>query len=280
MEESTSLSAGTTAGHHLDTSHAGTSPDRQGAASNQRTAWPLASVILGLALLASLVAFWLMRSLREMPREAFRQGREALKELRSVAEAFRTGTVSTSFSSYATEVSGGTRLQFATLRQMEVFERRDSAAVLWGQFALPDVVVEARAPVEYTYYLDLEKPWTFRLQGNEVLVSVPAIEFNAPAVDASALRFQVREGSVFRDEELVRQKLQEALTGLVKMKAHQNVGLVREVGRRKTEQFVESWLAQRFDTEGGRLRARVTFANEPGAPAAPVAPAAVATPRP
>ena len=47
---------------------------------------------------------------------------------------------------------------------MEVFERTDSATVFWGQLALPDVVVRARAPFEYTYYLDLNKTWELTLK--------------------------------------------------------------------------------------------------------------------
>jgi len=36
---------------------------------------------------------------------------------------------------------------------------------LQGALALPDVVVEARAPVAYTYFLDLDMEWRFRLEG-------------------------------------------------------------------------------------------------------------------
>ena len=129
-----------------------------------------------------------------------------------MAAAFRTGTVTTTFRSYATEVTGTNRLQFAEVRQMEVFERRDEAAVLWGTLALPDVVVEARAPVEYTYYLDLDKEWTFRLEGKDVHVVAPPVEFNRPSVDVSALRYEVREGSLLRDEEIALDKLRSELS--------------------------------------------------------------------
>jgi hypothetical protein len=222
--------------------------------------------VLGLALILTLGVVYALRRATSLPAEIVEQGRGVLRDLKSVAEGFRTGTVTTSFASHATEVSGSTFLQFATLRQVEVFQRKDSTTLLWGQFSLPDVVVEARAPVEYTYYLDLNKPWNLRLEGDTILVSAPAIEFNTPALDASALRFEVREGSVFRDEAAVTEQLRRGLSSLAKLRARQHVVLVRETGRRRTEQFVETWLGRTF-SDGSKHRAKVTFADEvPSAP--------------
>jgi len=231
--------------------------------------WAIASaVVLAVALVVG-GGLFVFHSVRSLPGEVVEGGRRALSDLREVAAAFRTGTVTTVFHGYATEVSGTTRLQFAELRQEERFERRDSEAVLWGTLALPDVVVEARAPVTYTYYLDLDKEWRFRLEGRDVLVAVPPVEWNRPAVDASALRFEVREGSVLRDEQVVLDRLRSELTPLLERRARDHVPLVREAGRRKVEAFVETWLVQRF-ADGRDYRARVVFGDEPGA----------ATPRP
>ena len=110
-------------------------------------------------------AVYVFYSVRSLPADVLEGSRRALRDLREVAAAFRAGTVTTTFRGYATEVSGTSRLQFAELRQEESFERRDSEAVLWGALVLPDVVVEARAPVTYTYFLDLDKEWRFRLEG-------------------------------------------------------------------------------------------------------------------
>lgn len=204
---------------------------------------------------------YVFRSARSLPAELAESGRAALRDLGEVAAAFRTGSVTTTFRSYATEVAGTTRLQFAELREEESFERRDREAVLWGALALPDVVVEARAPVTYTYFLDLEKEWRFRLEGRDVLVVVPPVEWNRPAVDVSALRFTVREGSVFRDEQVALDRLRSELTPLLERRARQQVPLVREAGRRKVEAFVETWLVQGF-ADGRDYRARVVFADE------------------
>ena len=234
--------------------------------------WPWALAAAAVAIVAILTGgvLYVFRSARSLPAELAEGGRQALRDLREVAAAFRTGTVTTTFRSYATEVSGTTRLQFAELRQEELFERRDSEAALWGALVLPDVVVETRAPVTYTYFLDLDKEWRFRVEGRDVFVVVPGVEWNRPSVDVSALRFTVREGSVFRDEQVALDRLRAELTPLLERRAREHVPLVRETGRRKVEAFVETWLMQRF-ADGRDYRARVVFGDEPGA--APRAPA-------
>ena len=226
--------------------------------------WALALAVVATVAIVVAGAVYVFHSVRSLPADVLEGGRQALRDLREVAAAFRAGTVTTTFRGYATEVSGTSRLQFAELRQEESFERRDSEAVLWGALVLPDVVVEARAPVTYTYFLDLDKEWRFRLEGRDVLVVVPSVEWNRPSVDVSALLFEVREGSVLRDEQLVLDRLRGELTPLLDRRARQHVPLVREAGRRQVEGFVETWLVQRF-ADGKGYRARVVFADEPAA---------------
>jgi hypothetical protein len=217
--------------------------------------------VLGVvAILAAGAAFVAHRVL-SVPVEVAREGQKAVAELRSLAAAFRHGTITTTFARESTSLAGTTRLQLATLRQSEVFTRRDAQSIFWGQVPLPDVVVEARAPVEYTYYLDLEKPWILRLEGEVLRVQAPAIEWNAPALDASALRYQVREDSVFRDEEAVAQALRESLTGATRARARENVALVRETARTKAAEFVRTFLTSRFD-DAKEVRVEVAFADE------------------
>jgi hypothetical protein len=226
--------------------------------------WALAVAAVAIVAILTGGALYVLRQARALPGDVIEGGRKALHDLREVAAAFRTGTVTTTFRGYATEVSGTTRLQFAELRQEEAFERRDSEALLWGALALPDVVVEAGAPVTYTYFLDLDKEWRFRLEGGDVLVVVPPVEWNRPAVDVSALRFTVKEGSVLRDEQVALDRLRSQVTPLLDRRARQHVPLVREAGRRKVEAFVETWLVQRF-ADGKDYRARVVFGDEPAA---------------
>jgi hypothetical protein len=144
---------------------------------------------------------------------------------------------------------------------MEVFERTDRAQVLWGQLELPEVVVRAEAPVEYTYYLDLEERWDFLLEGETVRVQAPPIRFNTPAIDVSRLRYDVKSGSVFRDEALAIENLKRGLVQLARERASSNVPLVRELGRRETTEFVRTWLLSRYD-DASSYHIEVVFADE------------------
>ncbi len=65
----------------------------------------------------------------------------------TVAGAFNGGTITTSFVSYATTITNSQRFQFATLKQMEIFTRTEEPSTAFGYVPLPDVAVEARAPV-------------------------------------------------------------------------------------------------------------------------------------
>ncbi len=229
---------------------------------SRRFSWPLAFTLVSLALvLASLYVF---KELRDVPGDILDSGRDVLHDLRDIAKAFNEGTVTTSFLSYATEISGTSYLQFATLEQLELFRREDYASTLWGQLELPEVVVEATAPVQYTYFLDLEGEWEFLLDGDTVHVRAPAIRFNKPAIDPSRLRFDVRSESWFRDEDRAVEKLRSGLTAMAHQKAQANVDLVRETGRRKTEEFVATWLLTELGAPADRSRfhVEVVFADE------------------
>ncbi len=224
-----------------------------------RLRWPLVVALLGFGLIG--LAAYVFHRAQSLPAELLEKGRTIASELRSVAAAFKTGTITTTFVSYATEMSGGQKLQFATLKEMEVFERTDRAQVLWGQLELPEVVVRAEAPVEYTYYLDLKERWDFLLEGKTVRVQAPPIRFNTPAIDVSRLRYEVKSGSVFRDETLALQNLKRGLGQLAQERASSNVALVRELGRKETTEFVRTWLLSRYD-DAASYQIEVIFADE------------------
>ncbi len=64
-----------------------------------------------------------------------------------------------------------------------------------------------------------------------------------------------------RDTDEAMDKLRAVLTDLARERALDNVELVREVGRRRVEDFVRTWLGNEFpDSE--RLRIDVVFADE------------------
>src|SRR5689334_11841589 len=131
-------------------------------------------VIVAIFAFAGLYVF---KSCRDLPGDmATRSGktiREVGNALADVAAAFKRGTITTSFVSYATSLTNQQYLQFATLKQMEIFTQNEAPSTGFGYIPLPEVVVEARVPVEYTYYLDLKGEWKFVLEDNVIHVFAP-----------------------------------------------------------------------------------------------------------
>ena len=236
--------------------------------------WPLAFVTLTLGLIVVIVIGFVIIRVMSIPGDVVSGTRELARDaalaVERIAEAFHTGTVQTSFVSYATEISGSAFLQFATLDQTEVLQRTDSASLLWGRLRLPDVMVEARVPVRYTYYLDLEDEWLLTLEGTTVNVLAPGVRANRPAVDASAIEYRVQTDSVLRDEEAVLEQLRLRITDQLSARAGENIALVRELGRRKTADFVRTFLLAQFGDDVESYRIEVRFRDEvdglPGPP--------------
>jgi hypothetical protein len=184
-------------------------------------------------------------------------------ELQKVAAAFKQGTLTTTFTSYATSISGNQYFQFATLNQTETFTRKDESTVAFGYIPLPDVIVQATAPVTYTYYLDLTERWDFRLDHGVIYVTAPDIKFNKPAVDASRITYEVKKNSMIRNTTDAMENLKRSITSLSYQKARTNVELVREKGRQQTEAFVQNWLARSF-ADGKVYAVKVRFRDEEG----------------
>lgn len=226
--------------------------------------WPAAFVLSLLLMIAAVLLIFVLasRQAERGARATMEVGRQSLDALQELARAFRADEVTTNFASYRTRVEGNNRLQFATIEQMELFERSESATAFWGQLELPRVVVEARAPVEYTYYLDLDGLWRFVLEDQTLTVRAPTIEFNTPAFDPSEIDYRIAEDSLLRDEQPVLDALRRGLGAMARQRAVENIDLVREMGRRKAEEFVERWLLASFGADSDVIRIRVLFADE------------------
>ena len=119
------------------------------------------------------------------------------RSLAELASAFHQGTITINLSSTGTQLENTKYFQFKKVRQLEIFAHTDHAMTGFGYIPLPEVIVEARAPVEYTYYLDLDAPWRLAVRGQTVHVFTPRIRFNKPAVDVSQLVYEVGRGVSF-----------------------------------------------------------------------------------
>src|SRR5581483_1801985 len=236
-------------------------------------AWP----ITWIAIVALMVGggLYVFKSCRDLPGETLEKSGKLVQsigqQVLQVASAFRQGTITTTFTSYATTLSGSQYLQFATLSQRETFTRTDESSLLFGYIPLPDVIVEASAPVTYTYYLDLNASWDFVLRDGVIWVTAPDIKFNKPALDVSHITYEVKKDSHFRNTSEAMENLRSSMTWMCYQKAKANIELVRETGRKQTESFVENWLAKSF-ADGKKYPVKVRFRNEKSA-SAPVTPA-------
>jgi len=225
--------------------------------------WARATMWIAIVALVLGASLYVFRSCLEAPGKMIDRTGQAIGKagtaLASVASAFNRGMITTSFISYASSVSSSRYLQFATLKQMELFTRKDEKSTAFGYLSLPEVIVEARAPVECTYYLDLSAEWRLVVQDNVMHVFAPEIKFNKPAVDVSKLEFEVKKGIVKTKE--VQEDLRRSITFLMAERARENISLVRETGRRQTAEFVEQWLAKSF-SDGKVFAVKVYFPEE------------------
>jgi hypothetical protein len=230
--------------------------------------WALAIAVLVFTVVLGGGAWYALTVLRSLPGSMAEQGREmgrsAVEQVGELVRSFRTGEVKRRFAVHTTRVEGTNYLQVATLQQDQVYELEDSQALLWGTVELPPVVVRATAPVDYTYFVDLEGEWQFELREEErrILVRAPPLRWNRPAIDVSRLRWTVVRGSLLRDEHEVTEQLRRELMGRAAIQAKGNLPQVRETGRRQVERFVSNWLLQSFPAEARGYAVEVYFRDE------------------
>ncbi|HWW01728.1 MAG TPA: hypothetical protein VNZ64_18665 [Candidatus Acidoferrum sp.] len=230
-----------------------------------RSAWAVPVMWMVIVLIVMSGAVYVFKSCRDLPVQTLEKTGKLVNEvgqqLEKVAAAFTRGSITTTFTSYATTISGSQYLQFATLSQQESFTRKDESSTGFGYIPLPDVIVEASAPVTYTYYLDLNARWDFRLQDGVIYVIAPNIRYNKPAVDVSRITYEVKKDSLVRNTTEAMDNLRKSITWLSYKKAETNIGLVRETGRKQTETFVHNWLAKSF-ADGKNYPVKVIFRDE------------------
>jgi len=156
--------------------------------------WPRTAKWIAIALIFVGAGIYVFKSCIELPGKVAVKSGEAVREVgRAVADvvtAFRQRTVITSFQSYATSITNQQYLQFATLKQLEIFTETDVQSLGVVDF---EGVVEARTPVEYTYYVDLNGKWEFSLRDNVIYVQAPPIRANKPAADVSKLTYETKK---------------------------------------------------------------------------------------
>ena len=228
----------------------------------------LAFGVMGLAIVMVLSALVVALRTCSAVEDISNRPAETLEAVRDLAGAFKTGTIRTEFLSYATELRPTSRLQVAEVEQVEVVARKDSRAYFWDLLKLPDVDVEVRVPVTYTYYVDLKEEWQFMLEGQTVRVVVPELRHNPPAPDISGMEVKETRSLLRFDEDDVKQQVMQGLTDELDGRAQKNIMNlnIHATAGESIEAFVSAWLAGALASYGvedaGAYRVEVVFPHE------------------
>ncbi len=168
--------------------------------------------------------------------------------LKNIAQSFSSGKVVNEFYDYITKIEGMNRLQVASLHSVDTFSKSDSKKIIWDLIDLPDVVIEIRVPVEYTYFVDLKKKWEFKWEENEqsIIAISPRIECGTPAADISKMKIIEREGSFLRDVESVREKLQSEMSMNLVSVAPKKIPFILEAARSEIKVFLNNWFFSHY----------------------------------
>ena len=173
---------------------------------------------------------------------------EPLRKVKEISKFFSDGSITTVFTSKASEIAGSNNLQFAKLKQLEVFEKNEIRR--YFNFQVAEASVRVSIPVEYNYYIDLKAAWKFvyNLEKNTIHIYVPKISFNTPSVDVSGMEVEMKK-SVFINEKKLKDKIFSRITKSLDEKANENINIIREVARRETESFVRNFLSHNFSND-------------------------------
>ena len=178
-----------------------------------------------------------------------------------IDQSFVKNEMQVKFFSQAVTMQGNQRFQFFTLKQVEVLEKKSLAAIKWINLSLPDVVVGAIIPVTYTYFLELNDAWELDYQNAILIVKVPQIYFNEPAVDVSHMELLVTQGSIFRNEQMVLDQLKTSIMDYLRIRAQENINLIKESGKKEIEEFISKWITTHYQFKDN-VKIQIEFSKE------------------
>jgi hypothetical protein len=230
--------------------------------------WP--AVVLALGGLAFLAWERTCRVAEQAPASALREAGEAVG---AIAERFRSGRITTTFTAALPRLHDeGNLLELASFEATETFTRADSRAVFFDLIPLGTTVSEIRVPVTYRYHVRLNDPWQLDVRGQVCSVQAPRLRPTLPpALHTERLEKRVQSGWLRFDAREQMEALERSLTPAVSARASDpaTVVLVRERCRRQVAEFVRDWLLREEHWGDGRFTAvSVAFADEPAAAAA------------
>lgn len=167
-----------------------------------------------------------------------------------------------SFTSYVTSTKGLQRLELAESTAVENIERSSQFSFFWDFVKLPDLVVQARIPVRYLYYIDLTEPIHVSLIGQELYLTAPILRPGLPAADVSGISYEVKQGGLFRDTPKAFEDLRKMITPLLNENAQRRLPEIREQARTSLTALIKTWAAQNPALPQDEKNYHLRFADE------------------
>ncbi len=141
--------------------------------------------------------------------------------------------------------SPGGLLEVSTITAEERFDSTTSHTVLG--VPVGRTVAQVRVPAVYRYHIPLSKDWSFRVNGDTLIVVAPAVHASLPvAIDTGRLEsFSSGLWSPLTGTDAV-QALQRSITTRLGEKAStaQLLLLQREASRQTVSEFVQKWVVE------------------------------------
>ncbi|MCX6985559.1 MAG: DUF4230 domain-containing protein [Lentisphaerae bacterium] len=109
---------------------------------------------------------------------------------------------------------------------------------------LSSAVVEVRAPVTYSYYVDMKGSWKIICEGDTITIVAPKIQVEEPATDLSRLETHIESGKLILNEAGKLEELRKQFYPdmIKKAMGSEYMDSVREDARRSLAEFANGWI--------------------------------------
>lgn len=193
---------------------------------------------------------------------------KALERFDGIAKNFRTGTITETFKSYATElIDTKPELLVATVEENEIFKRSDSQQYFWGLIDTGTTVSEIQLRASFNYKIPLEREsWVLAERDSVCIVQAPTFRPMIPvAFDTGTMEKKTTNGWARFNKQKNLAELEASITKKLNERAFdkRHMGLAKEDARRKVGEFVERFLKNGNQwREGGFSTIVVKFEGE------------------
>jgi hypothetical protein len=229
--------------------------------------WPL--VVAFIAVLF-LLAFWLvLRTSRNLARDAGKQLGSLAAQAESIAAKFKQGTITTTFLAALPEITstGMGNLEVAQITATETLRTEDTLKIFGDRVSLGTTVSEIRAPVTYRYYLRLSDRWQIDVSNQTCVVYAPSFRPSMPpAIHTDRMEKQSESGWARFNRQEQLDTLERSLTPTLMQYARdpKHRALVREECRKAVAEFVRNWLLREDHWRQDRFHnIQVIFPDDP-----------------